>query len=151
MNERLIQLLPRGQFATMFYGIIDLARDELRYASAGSPHPVVLRTDAEAQMLDGTGRPLGIAPHTYPTRTAAFAAGARVCFYSDALTETVDIDGAYIDEAQVAALLTQGTWSAETALLQLLDHYDTRTLPRNRRDDLTIGLICRHGAKRRAA
>lgn len=148
MNERLIHLLPRGQFATMFYGILDLARDELRYASAGSPHPIVLRAGgANTRTLDGTGRPLGIAPHRYPTRRIDFTVGDCVCFYSDALTETVDIDDVYIDEVQIAALLAQGTWSAQTALLHLLEYYDSRTLPRNRRDDLTIGFICRQGRK----
>jgi sigma-B regulation protein RsbU (phosphoserine phosphatase) len=148
INERLIPLLPRGQFATMFYGIIDLKQDELRYAGAGSPHPIVLNMDgANPRTLDGTGQPLGIIPHRYPTRRTEFDPGDCICFYSDALTETVDVDGVYIDEAQIATLLAQGTWNAETSLLHLLEYYDTRTLLRNRRDDLTIGLICRQGRK----
>ena len=149
MNERLMTLLPPGQFATMFYGIIDTQMNELTYAGAGSPHPIVLYPgDKGARTLDGTGRPLGIAPHIYPTRCVSFSPGDSVCFYSDALTETADMEGAYIDEMQLAELLLQGSWSAETALLQVLDYYDGRTMPRNRRDDLTIGLICRRAAAR---
>ena len=152
MNERLIQLLPRGQFATMFYGIIDTARNELRYASAGAPHPIVLHAKGHvSQTLDGTGRPLGIITHHYPTRRTDFSEGDRICFYSDALTETVDANGAYIDEAQVAALLAQGEWNAQTALMHLLEYYDTRTAQRDRRDDLTIGFICRKSSHRRSA
>jgi sigma-B regulation protein RsbU (phosphoserine phosphatase) len=37
INTKLAGLLPPGQFATMFYGVIDLAASRLRYAAAGSP------------------------------------------------------------------------------------------------------------------
>ncbi len=145
MNERLLQLLPRGQFATMFYGIINTKRDELRYASAGAPHPIILRNGGkQSATIDGSGQPLGIQAHRYVTRSTPLMAGDCVCFYSDALTETADAAGDYIDEMQVAELLAQNIWTAETALRQLLDYYDTRTVAKNRRDDLTIGLICRN-------
>jgi sigma-B regulation protein RsbU (phosphoserine phosphatase) len=143
MNERLLQLLPRGQFATMLYGVIDTSRNELNYASAGTPHPIILRAQGGIHMLNGAGRPLGIVQQDYATRRASFSPGESVCFYSDALTETVDIHGKFIDEQEVAALLERHAESSQQALRQLVDHYDAETLPRDRRDDLTIGIIRR--------
>ena len=44
LNMRLAPLLPPGQYATMFYGIMDLSRDLLVYASAATPSPLLVIT-----------------------------------------------------------------------------------------------------------
>lgn len=89
INKKLLGLLPLGQFATMFYGVIDLAADRLCYAAAGSP-PALQWRDAGGRIerLDGSGVPLGIiADADYPLREAAFPTAATLLVFSDALIE----------------------------------------------------------------
>ncbi|MFM9890694.1 MAG: PP2C family protein-serine/threonine phosphatase, partial [Rickettsiales bacterium] len=96
LNEKLLQLLQRGQFATMFYGIVDTQSDRLYYACACTPHPVIVRAETgHAQILNGCGNPMGIGIHAYATQETTFMPGDSLFFYSDALIETPNAAGVF--------------------------------------------------------
>src|SRR5262249_8149392 len=44
LNAKLLHLLMRGHFATMFYGVIDTDTDRLSYGCACTPNPILYRT-----------------------------------------------------------------------------------------------------------
>lgn len=90
MNDLLYDLLPVEQFATFFYGIIDIANDHLRYSCAGAPKPVLYSAAARrGNILNSSGIPLGIVRnHGYPVSECAFEHGDSLFLYSDALIET---------------------------------------------------------------
>jgi len=93
INERLFDLLPRGQFATFFFGIYDPKTKILSYASAGAPQPFWCSKN-KTTLLETAGMPLGIRQKaTYPTRTIQLKEGDTLCLYSDALTESPSIEG----------------------------------------------------------
>ncbi|MDR3425422.1 MAG: fused response regulator/phosphatase [Alphaproteobacteria bacterium] len=125
LNDKLLQLLPRGQFATMFYGIVDTQTSQLFYACACMPHPIVLRrATGRAEMIDGSGNPLGIGMHLYSTKTIPFASGDLLLLYSDAYTETPDAKGAFITEEQIMSLIEKNSLASPSALKDiLLDHF----------------------------
>ena len=50
------------RFATLFYGVFDNAKRELRYVNAGQNSPVVLRRDGSVQWLETSGAPVAIVP-----------------------------------------------------------------------------------------
>ena len=78
-----------GYTATLVYAVIDPARGEMRYLSAGHPAPLVLRPDGTAQFLDG-GRtlPLGLGGARPPEPGCVeLEVGSTVLFYSDGLIE----------------------------------------------------------------
>ena len=80
LNKRLAPLLPPGQYATMFYGVMDLSRDQLVYASAATPSPLLF-LPGEAQPLagDGKGYPLGMFEEsTYENRELPFPRGCSM-------------------------------------------------------------------------
>jgi sigma-B regulation protein RsbU (phosphoserine phosphatase) len=90
LNRRLSEVLPEGQFATMFCATIDYKMQCIEYASAGAP-PMLYRKSSHDPfvMLCQPSLPLGIIPDaTYEQRTAPFLKGGVLALYTDGLTET---------------------------------------------------------------
>jgi phosphoserine phosphatase RsbU/P len=53
LNDKLLNILPRGQFAAMFYGIVDTQSGQLFFSRANIPNPIVLhRATGKAEKLD---------------------------------------------------------------------------------------------------
>ena len=93
VNERLFDLLPRGQFATFFFGIYDPKNKTLDYAAAGSPQPFWI-SGRKTTLLETAGMPLGIRQKaSYESRHIQMKPGDSLMFYSDALTESPSDDG----------------------------------------------------------
>lgn len=93
LNEQLYHLLPRGQFATFFLGVINTKKKTLSFAGAGAPNPL-LKTGRKYVLLDATGMPLGIDKNTvYTEHTIPFLPKDTLILYSDALTENPNKKG----------------------------------------------------------
>ncbi len=103
LNKRLAPLLPPGQYATMFYGIMDLSRDLLVYASAATPSPLLFLPGKEQPLVgDGKGYPLGMFEESsYENRELPFPQGSSLLLYSDAITEGKTRDGDRLEERGV--------------------------------------------------
>jgi sigma-B regulation protein RsbU (phosphoserine phosphatase) len=94
INGFLCGVLPVGQYATMFCGVVDFASGVLQYAAASAPAPIVLSAgiDQHFHLIDGCGFPLGITREaTYDRHTVPFGPGSQLFIYSDALIETPDL------------------------------------------------------------
>lgn len=144
MNDKLLHLLLRGQFATMFYGIADTRSNMLFYATACAPHPIILRSaTGKAEMMDGSGQPLGIGMHLYQTQIIPFDSGDMLLLYSDAFTETPNEAGEYITEEEIMALLERHAGASSAAIKEiLLDHFKQHA-GESLSDDLTIAICIR--------
>ncbi|MBI5164848.1 MAG: response regulator, partial [Magnetospirillum sp.] len=104
LNQALVGLLPRGQFATMFCAIVDTRHDRLLWSSAGAPPPI-LATAGGPRFIDSSGVPLGLrANSTYTNRIAPFPSGARLFASRDARSEAVAGAGDRVGESGVMAL-----------------------------------------------
>ena len=98
MNMQLNDLLPRGQFATLFFGIWDIGKMELTYAGAGAPNPLAISGKKELT-LHAEGMPLGISSHPrYKNYKIKLHKGDSLLLYSDALTETPNSAGKRLGE-----------------------------------------------------
>jgi sigma-B regulation protein RsbU (phosphoserine phosphatase) len=143
LNERMLDLLLRGQFATMFYGIVDTRGSRLFYATACSPNPILLRHGVkEADILSGRGSPLGVSMNMYPTQSVPFVAGDLLMLYSDALTETETGNGLYISEQEIANVLMKHRHLSCEALLEKVLEFFRDSTGGKVADDLTI-VLCR--------
>lgn len=142
LNRRLVQLLPRGQFATFFLGIIDIEKKQLRYSAAGSPRPVLLK-GSKRQFLETKGMPLGImASAEYDDYTVDFKKDNVLVMYSDALTESPNADGKRLGEQgfsdlMAPALKTKPAAAAVDNLMARFFDFTKPPLP----DDATVVLI----------
>jgi serine phosphatase RsbU (regulator of sigma subunit)/ABC-type amino acid transport substrate-binding protein len=141
LNQRLSPLLPPGQYATMFYGIMDLSRDLLIYASAATPSPLLFLPDKEQPLVgDGKGYPLGMFDDsTYENREMPFPKGSSLLLYSDAITEGKTRDG---DRLEERGLINVATRCLKTApreqLVRSIAGELNRLLRMPLADDLTI-------------
>ncbi|AWJ84548.1 regulator [Azospirillum sp. TSH58] len=98
LNLRLCEILPLGQFATAFYGVIDRADDTLLYAAAASPSPLLANGDG-FQPLDASGPLLGAFPDSaYTNRRVPLRRGDGLFLYSDGLSEARNAEGAMLGE-----------------------------------------------------
>ena len=146
INRGLRRLMPSGDFATAFYGLIDTVAGTLTYAAAASPHPILIaERHAEPRLIDGGGLPLGVSEDAvYRNCSLAFPAGARLFLYSDALTETPDACGALLEEAELCRLIAEQLADANSQPLldAVINRFDA-TRSAARVDDLTAISISR--------
>lgn len=144
LNDKLLHLLLRGQFSTMFYGIIDTQSNQLFYACACAPNPIILRkATGKAEIIDGTGTPLGIGMCFYPTQTVTFAPGDMLLLYSDALIETSGMTGEYISEEDIMRLLEEHHGAHSMGMKEIILDYFQQHAGDALRDDLTITICTR--------
>lgn len=138
LNNKLSQLLPSGQFATMFYGIVDAQENQLQYACACAPHPIILRASGKAELIDGSGIPLAVSNQTYALQQCAFEKGDTLVLYSDALIETPDAVGRYISEDALLAFMKTLNGASAAAICDALKHHFLMHCGGAQTDDLTL-------------
>lgn len=135
LNAKLAEILPTGQFATMFYGIIDIDSNSLSYATAGCPPPLIFNDNGDVITIDGAGYLLGTMPQiSYETKHIAFAPGDMLFLYSDALLESPDNRNNRMSEQQVINCFKN---SPATGFEQLLTRLEIQ-YPYSWPDDLTL-------------
>lgn len=120
INQALLKVLQRGQFATMIYAVFDMARHKVTFASASAPAPALRAKDGTARLLAVNSHPLGvIAGATYVNTEIAFEPGNGLLLYSDGLSEAVDAEGGFLGEetARRIAEVTTGDLVSEVAVL----------------------------------
>ena len=95
LNTELCAVLPRGQFAAMFLGLLDVESGVLKYANAATPEPLFgVCGDPILHIGSSKGVPLGLKPGaTYQEWKVPFPRGAFMLTYSDALIEQDMADG----------------------------------------------------------
>lgn len=105
-NKALVSLLPRGQYATIFLGVVDTAAGTLTWSAGGAPPPFLLDRQGRLKKLDSKGKPLGLSASAhYTNRAIAFPEGSSLFLYSDALTETPLRKGDPLGEEGLADLV----------------------------------------------
>lgn len=139
LNQRLIGLLPKGQYATMLYGVVDVRAGLFTYAAAAAPRPLVARPGAAPDLGDGSGLPLGISRTArYADRVLELPPGSALFMASDALAESPSEDGKKLGQGGVAELVAGvvtgrgGEVDVDSILAPFL-----ATVHRPLRDDLT--------------
>jgi serine phosphatase RsbU (regulator of sigma subunit) len=141
INARLSPLLPAGQYATIFYGVIDPAEDLLVYSAAAAPSALVFPPDNDRPLIgSGEGFPLGMFDDSvYENREMPFPLGASLLLYSDAITEGKTRQGERLGEKGLIDLAGKCLRTAQREMLVMtltgkLDDILNQPLA----DDLTI-------------
>lgn len=143
VNARLAGLLPVGQFATMLYGVVDVAARSFVYSGAAAPHPLMVEAGSLRTVIgDGSGLPLGITRAArYVERRLDLAPGAVLFMASDALAESPAEDGDVLGHDGAVELVRKGVAAHRTkADVDALLAPFLATVRRPLRDDLTA--IC---------
>lgn len=84
-----VESVPETCMATLAYVELDLARDRLRYATAGHPPPIITSPSGDGRFLwDGRSAPLGSAvAHDRAQAVDALRPGELLLLYTDGLIE----------------------------------------------------------------
>ena len=85
LNQEMVEReTTRVQFATACYGLLNCYTHELKFARAGHPLPMVLRTDGTTEYIDADGPLLGIfSDEHFELVNYQLRQGDRLLFYSD--------------------------------------------------------------------
>jgi len=90
LNDALAdQALPRCQFVTAFYGLLNTTTLQLEYARGGHPYPILLTTDGSSAELKSAGGLLGLFKgQDFPTCRTHLRPGEKLVLFTDGV-ETV--------------------------------------------------------------
>lgn len=151
LGEAAYSLFARHEFASMFYGVIDIKANSLQYAVASAPPAILFRTqDSTPVTLSGRGLPLGAVPNArYASYFVPFMQNDTLLLFSDCLIETPDRHGCMLDEIlisqQVAKSLSASQHQhAHSAIDHLLAYFRKHSGSTPVRDDLTINIYHRN-------
>ncbi|HYD30470.1 MAG TPA: fused response regulator/phosphatase [Azospirillaceae bacterium] len=141
LSAQLKEVLPVGQFATAFYGVLDITTDTMLFATAGAPNPVLgvgVGVGDGISLVDSAGFPLGATRRAvYQNRTLSLPKGGFLFLYSDALIECQDRQGKALEHDGVLTLVRQAVVEQPGAPLDwMLDRF-FGAVDRPLRDDLT--------------
>lgn len=143
LNAVLAPSFPLGQFATMFYAVIDYKTGDMTYAGAGAPRPIVIGSKGVVRLLDSSGVPVGIIKKPdYVNISDRLEPDESLFCYSDVLIEAPLAKGEMLGEdglvAWVEELAKEGNRHRLVSKL-LKRFFDTQ--PSSLPDDLTAVAI----------
>ncbi len=109
LNRRFIEHIPRGQFVTACYGVLDAADGTFRYSSAGHPPPLYVSPSGQAGPLPVETDPaLGILRQArYSASTLELGPGGLLLIYTDGIIEALNAAGEEFGEPRLAGLLRE--------------------------------------------
>ncbi len=121
MNEKLFELTREDDsFATGFYGVLDIAKHELKYILAGHPSPFLLR-NGNITAIDGREPAIGLLPGMeFQTRELTLQPGDGVLVYSDGAAETTNRNDQELGISGLSNLVKQNGGKLNDTGLQAL-------------------------------
>ena len=138
------ELSSTEMFITAFYGVIDRATGELRYANTGHPHAFLVRgDDGSVVRLGALDPPLGMMVDSPLERTVPWASGDDLLLlFTDGISDARDGTGARLGENIVLETVAQHRREPVERILQrvferVADH--AGDVPRN--DDQTLVIL----------
>jgi sigma-B regulation protein RsbU (phosphoserine phosphatase) len=106
LNRDLCRVVRDESFATAICGVLDAQGRTVRFASAGGPPMVVLKTRGEAQQVVASGLPFGmIADVDYQEVEVACAAGDCLLLFTDGAVEIHNAEGRMLGTGGLIDLL----------------------------------------------
>jgi sigma-B regulation protein RsbU (phosphoserine phosphatase) len=147
VNNVLVQHVPSDQFATAFYGVLNLRSNKFVYSSAGHNPPLLFRAESKTvEELPNTGGvPLKILPDVrYEESEVQLGPGDHLLLYTDGLTEAFAPDREMFGEKALSDLVARYGVEPPDVLVQEIWrslHAFVRTEPFH--DDVTLVSIRR--------
>lgn len=145
LNRKICDLIPLGQYATIFYGIINFEENYIEYSNAGAPKPIIIRNNGSVDIIEGTYLPVGIEKNfAYESKKIGFGKGDYVLLFSDALIETPNDQGEFLTHQKLAKILSKYSGkSADDMLKFVIEKFENFIGKNAINDDLTINVYKR--------
>jgi phosphoserine phosphatase RsbU/P len=113
---------PGPVYLTLFVGVLDATREELRYVNAGHNPPFVLHAAGGMETMAATGLPIALYPsQPYAEASAPVHPGDLIFFYTDGLVETENARGEMFGIERLQALLSEQQPGGIEAILERVE------------------------------
>jgi sigma-B regulation protein RsbU (phosphoserine phosphatase) len=131
LNSGLCDILPRGQYATMLFGVVDVAQRRFTYAASGSPPPIYGALDGSVlSTAESAGVPLGLSRRSsYEDRVIEFTEDGFLFLFSDVLLEGEDEGGEMLGEEGLMKMVGDAVRepTENDPFATIIDRFLTRT------------------------
>jgi len=142
LNNFLFEDLNKADyFITMFYLQYDINTQQLGFANAGHPPPLLLSSwQSECQALDADGLILGIRKNVvFEEKTLTLAAGDLLLIYTDGLIEAENPDGEFFGLERVSdAFARYAQYSPQCIIASILEELRQFCRKESFKDDITL-------------
>jgi sigma-B regulation protein RsbU (phosphoserine phosphatase) len=135
-----------GLFVTAFYATLDTDSGRMVYANAGHNRPLWLRASSRhVEALAARGIALGVLDEVdLEEREITLAPGDTVVFYTDGVTEAMNVDEEYFGEERLRAVAGAGAGlTAEDLLSAVVNGISAFAGNASQSDDLTVLVVRR--------
>ena len=106
LDREIDETTPGAVYLTLFLGILDAGREELRYVNAGHNPQFVVHAGGGFEVMGATGLPIALYPgQPYTEEVVPARPGDLLFFYTDGLVETEDDNGDMFGIERLKALL----------------------------------------------
>jgi serine phosphatase RsbU (regulator of sigma subunit) len=139
VNRLFWEVTPKGLFASLFFGVFDLAEGAFDYVNAGHEHPIVVRNDLTRDLETG-GTVLGLMEGArFEQARVELDRDDMLVFFSDGITDRSSQDGQFygVDRLKAAAVRSRGD-AARLALYSLLGDVQGFSSGTPADDDMTL-------------
>lgn len=110
-----------NRYVTLFYAVLDTARQRLTYVNAGHIPPYLLRADGRLERLEAGGPVLGLLPEvSFEAGVVTLTPGDIVAMVTDGATEAQSVDEEEFGDERVVAALRAAEGSSAQAVLERL-------------------------------
>ena len=118
LDREIDETTPGAVYLTLFLGILDAGRQELRYVNAGHNPQFVVHAGGGFEVMAATGLPIALYPgQPYTEQVVPARPGDLLFFYTDGLVEAEDDNGEMFGIERLQALLgTEQTKGVDTVL-----------------------------------
>ncbi len=139
LNEAFPWDSETGQFFTLIYGVLDCRRRKLRYICAGHPAGILADASGNITKLDGAGLPIGLQRKEYTAYERTLVPGDRVYFYSDGLSEALNVhDNVFGEERLLKAIQEVRPLPLSSSVESLVTYVRDWARPRRFGDDVSV-------------
>jgi sigma-B regulation protein RsbU (phosphoserine phosphatase) len=148
LNNFLFEDLDNADyFITLFYLQYNTSSQQLSFANAGHPPPLLLSSfQSECRQLDAEGMILGVRKNLiFEEKTTTLAKGDLILLYTDGITEAENPDGEFFGIERVSDIFIQyAEQPPESIIVALLKHLKQFSQRESFNDDITL-MIFRRG------
>jgi sigma-B regulation protein RsbU (phosphoserine phosphatase) len=143
LNQSVGRNTTPGKFVTFFYGSVNTQARSLAYSNAGHCPPILMRANGEAERLEAGGAVLGVFKDwPYQQGTISLAAGDRVLFFTDGITEAFNAQDEEFGETRLIELVrTLRDRSAQEITDRVLQAVRMYAGGRAQEDDITLVVV----------
>jgi serine phosphatase RsbU (regulator of sigma subunit) len=143
INRLLFRSTSTEQFATLFYGVVDIESGNVRYANAGHDFPIVLNGTG-SHRLEQSGIVLGLLEgFQYDEHAFDIPETGGLVLYTDGLTEASAADIFFGEERLERLLRQHSSESAEQVCRAVLSEVSSFAGENETQDDLTLLVLKR--------